>query len=107
MDDAILHGKPLFYKITTVKQRLTLLKLALSSFTDENPPSNLVMEKQTVDDLFKRLMDVGIITKVNQGLSPARVMTPPVVEAHVLKEIPVPQIPELPEIKLTLDHLRR
>jgi hypothetical protein len=90
-----------------VKQRLTLLKLALSSFTDENPPSNLVMEKQTVDDLFKRLMDVGIITKVNQGLSPARVMTPPVVEAHVLKEIPVPQIPELPEIKLTLDHLRR
>ena len=76
-------------------------------FPDENPPSNLVMEKQTVDDLFKRLMDVGIITKINQGLSPARAMTPPVVEAQILKEIPVPQIPELPEIMLTLDHLRR
>lgn len=65
------------------------------------------MEKQTVDDLFRRLMDTGIITKVNQGLSPARAMTPPVVETQALQEIPVPQIPELPEIKLTLDHLRR
>ena len=66
-----------------------------------------MMEKQTVDDLFKRLMDCGIITQVNQGLSPARAMTPPVVDTHILKEIPVPQITELPEIKLTLDHLRR
>ena len=64
------------------------------------------MEKQTVDDLFKRLMDAGIITKINQGLSPARAMTP-VVETQVMQEIPVPKMPEVPEIKLTLDHLRR
>ena len=64
------------------------------------------MEKQTVDDLFKRLMDAGIITKINQGLSPARTMAP-VVETQVMQEIPVPKMPEVPEIKLTLDHLRR
>ena len=74
---------------------------------DQLPPANLVMEKQTVDDLFKRLMDTGIITKINQGLSPARAMTPPVVEAQIMQETPAPKIPEMPEIKLTLDHLRR
>lgn len=65
------------------------------------------MEKQTVDDLFKRLIDVGIITKVNQGASPARTMTPPIVETPILQQISQPKLPELPEIKLTLDHLRR
>ena len=52
-------------------------------------------------------MDTGIITKINQGLSPARAMTPPVVEAQIMQETPAPKIPEMPEIKLTLDHLRR
>lgn len=65
------------------------------------PPSNLIMEKQTVDDLFKRLVNFGIITKINNEASnsPGRAMTPPVEPEP--KEIPVP------EIELTLDSLRR
>ena len=59
------------------------------------------MEKQTVDDLFKRLMDFDIIKKVNQepSDSPGRSMTPPV--SLETTEIPIP------EITLTLGSLRR
>ena len=72
---------------------------------DEVPPSNIGMEKQTVDDLFKRLLDCGIITKVNQDvggelLPPVRTITPPLVVPQI-KEIPIP------EIGLKLDDLRR
>lgn len=68
------------------------------------------MEKQAVDDLFKKLMDVGIIKKVNETgcLSPARVSTPPMVDSQILNTITIPEVQqEIPEIKLTLDHLRR